>query len=185
MTVGTYFSQAEKACIRRTFPWAESLMESHFKLRRPFWSTHLYDVRTRSHLQQDEVQEGAFAHLCRYARQERGQSEPVDEAHFYRVCLQDGHILDALQRGSSFIRFAPLMLYIATHELIHIVRFALGECDFDMPRERRIQEEEEVHALTRTILKPMSALGIDLVLECFSNDYRIGEASFVAAKEAS
>ena len=33
--------------------------------------------------------------------------------------------------GHSFIRLAPLLLYIAAHELVHVVRFERGEGNFE------------------------------------------------------
>ena len=80
-----------------------------------------------------------------------------------------------MANNDSFIRFFPLMLYIATHELVHILRFNNGECDFDMPFEEREREEDRVHRITRDVLTPVVNSELNLVLECFSNDYRIGD----------
>jgi len=69
----------------------------------------------------------------------------------------------------------PLMLYIATHELIHVVRFNRGEGDFDAPVEEKMQEEEKVHSITRNILQPIADNNLNLVLDCFSDQYHIGD----------
>jgi len=73
---------------------------------------------------------------------------------FYRVCLQDNIILDAVDRANSFIKLSPLMLYIAVHELIHVLRFGSGNIDFNASIEEKEQEEKVVHDLTRNALQP-------------------------------
>jgi len=97
--------------------------------------------------------------------------------NLYRICLQDNRILDAIQRGSSFIKLVPLMLYIATHELVHILRFERGESDFDLPEGERRKEEGRVDAITRSILSPMADHELNLILDCFGSSYRIGHTS--------
>jgi hypothetical protein len=69
------------------------------------------------------------------------------------------------------------MLYIATHELVHILRFDRGESDFDMPVVERTNEEDRVHSITRTILLPVAHPELNLVIDCFSNSYVIGDLS--------
>ena len=95
--------------------------------------------------------------------------------HFYRICLQDDRILDAVERANSFIRLSPLLLYIAAHELVHVIRFERGEGNFDASEEQKSEEEEKVHRITRNLLKPMTDPDLNLVLDCFSNRYRIGD----------
>ena len=67
------------------------------------------------------------------------------------------------------------MLYIAVHEIVHVVRFDSREISFDAPLEEKIVEEEKVHSITRNMLRPVAETGIDLVLDCFSSRYRIGD----------
>jgi hypothetical protein len=95
--------------------------------------------------------------------------------HFYRICLQDDRILDAVERAHSFIRLSPLLLYIAAHELVHVIRFDRGEGNFDALEEEKSDEEEKVHRITRNLLKPTIDSELNLVLDCFSNIYRIGD----------
>ncbi len=61
------------------------------------------------------------------------------------------------------------------HELAHIIRFNKREIDFDAPMEEKMAEEEKVHTITRSMLKPMAGADLNLVLDCFSNRYRIGD----------
>jgi len=170
-----HFNKEEKALIRETFARAERFTGKYFLLPPGAWKVHRYEVKTLEHLEDYEKKEEAFAQLCKYVYQKREDENRSEEFHFFRVCLQDTRILDAVRRGDSFIRFAPLMLYIATHELVHIVRFNRGDSDFDMLLEEKKREEEKVHIITRDVLKPGADSHLNLVLDCFGNDYRIGD----------
>ncbi|HSD94003.1 MAG TPA: hypothetical protein VLA94_01110, partial [Syntrophales bacterium] len=94
----------------------------------------------------------------------------------YRVCLQDNRILNAVERAHSFIRLESLMLYIAVHELVHVIRFGSGQADFNAPGDERLQEEEKVNKITRSALHPVADKDMGLVLDCFSNKYDLLES---------
>jgi hypothetical protein len=170
-----HFTAEEKAAVHRTFLEAGTLAQKHFRLSPSEWKTHRYEVKTYEFLEPYQKSNDAFAQLCKYVYKKRDAQDRRTDFHFFRICLQDHRILDAVKRGGSFIRFAPLMLYIATHELVHILRFNRGESDFDMLTGEKEREEERVHILTRHILKPGADSHLNLVLDCFGNDYRIGD----------
>jgi hypothetical protein len=169
-----FFSAGQIAQAGRAFAEAEQLAVRFFRFTPAEWQTHRYDYKTLAFLERHEVREGAFAHLCKYQLQKADQGEEAG-VHFYRICLQDDRILDAVERGHSFIRLAPLLLYIAAHELVHVVRFDRGEGDIDAAEQERQDEEEKVHRITHDLLKPATDLELNLVLDCFSNRYRIGD----------
>jgi hypothetical protein len=177
MNLPDCFNAAERSRVAETFTYAERLTGKYFGIVPNQGFAQLYDVKTLAQLEHHEVHHTAFAQLCRYSSQRDRDQEPLKDFHFYRICLQDNRILDAVQRGSSFIKLVPLILYIATHELVHILRFERGESDFDMPVRERIREETRVDAITRSILSPMAGHGLNLVLDCFGDGYRIGDAS--------
>lgn len=169
-----YFSKEQISLAGRTFSQAEKLAGRYFQIDPAEWKERRYYVKTLAFLEEHEVHEGAFAHLCKY----QIEKEPVgrDRAfHFYRICLQDNRILDAVDRAHSFIRLSPLLLYIAAHELAHVIRFDRGEGNFDATAEEKSDEEEKVHRITRNLLKPVIDSDLNLVLDCFSNRYRIGD----------
>ena len=172
-----FFRPEEITCTRNAFQNAEKLTSRYFGLVADAWKIHRYDVKTLADLREHEVNESAFAHLCKYHCQVLDRGKHLKGFDFYRVCIQDNRILDALKRGSSFIRLVPFMLYIATHELIHVVRFDRGESSFEMPVEERKKEEERVHHIARQVLKPAASPELDLVLECFNDDRLIGKFS--------
>jgi hypothetical protein len=169
------FNTEERSRVTQAFTRAERLTGRFFEVHPGEWLARRYAVKTLAQLENHEVHASAFAQLCRYSTGRGDEEDSLSEFHFYRICLQDNRILDAIQRGSSFIRLVPLVLYIATHELVHILRFERGESDFDMPPEERAKEERRVDAITRSILSPTADQGLNLVLDCFGNGYRIGD----------
>lgn len=177
MNIQECFNAAERFSVTKTFTYAERLTGKFFGIEPKECLVGRYDVKTLAQLENHEVHETAFAHLCKYSAPQKHDGDPLRGFHFYRVCLQDNRILNAIERGSSFIKLVPLMLYIATHELVHILRFEKGESDFDLPVEERKKEERTVDAITRSILGPRAGRELNLVLDCFGSSYRIGDVS--------
>jgi hypothetical protein len=165
LIMGRFFSPAELNLAGTAFNNAEKIVFRHFRIAPEAEKSFQYDIKTLANLDHHEVKEGAFAHLCKY---EYGDS------YFYRICLQDNHILDAVTRAHSFIKLNPLMLYIAAHELVHVIRFDKGDADFDTPKEEKLREEEKVHSITGDMLQSCMNAELKLVMDCFSNRYQIG-----------
>lgn len=170
-----YFNPAHISLTKSAFVDAEKLAAQYFRISRKELSAHRYDVKTLAYLEDHEVNEGAFAHLCKYYYPKSKETDSHDSFCFYRICLQDDRILDAVERANSFIKLTPLMLYIAIHELVHVIRFECGESSFDAPREEKEAEEKKVHGITRNILQSIVYPDLTLILDCFSNRYRIGD----------
>lgn len=170
-----YFNKSEISLIKGAFDRAERLAESHFRLGHRGLDSHRYEIKTLIQLEEHERNDRAFAHLCRYFCQKNEDVDHPDNFYFFKVCLQDDRIVNAVNRSTPFIKLAPLLLYIAAHELVHVIRFTNGESDFDAPLEEKIREEEKVHSITRDMLKPIAANDLELVLDCFSDKYQIGD----------
>jgi hypothetical protein len=105
-----YFSAEQISLTGRAFAQAEKIAERYFRFGPSEWEESRYDLKTLAFLEEHEVRKGAFAHLCKYQSQKR--ETDGNGLHFYRICLQDDRILDAVERGNSFIRLAPLLLCI-------------------------------------------------------------------------
>jgi hypothetical protein len=174
--MGRYFNPAQISLTGSVFQHAERLMSEYFHLSPEKIRAHRYDVKTLAFLEEHEVRKGAFAHLCKYHyHKEENKDEGERGFHFYRICLQDDRILDAVERAHSFIRLSPLLLYIAAHELVHVMRFDDGQSAFDLSADEKRQEEEKVHGITRDMLQSSLNRDVRLVLDCFSDRYHIGE----------
>lgn len=167
-----YFNAAQMPMTQKAFNDAEKLVSNHFRLSEDQFKKNKYDVKTLAFLEDHEVKDGAFAHLCKYYY-EKPDGFGGNGFNFYRICLQDNIILDAVERANPFIKLSPLMLYIAVHELIHVLRFGNGEIDFDAAREEKEKEEAIVHSLTRNALLPVKAHDLEIVLDCFSSNFKI------------
>jgi hypothetical protein len=168
-----YFNAVQMPMAKRAFNDAENLVSRQFRLSEDQFKKNKYDVKTLACLEQQEIKEGAFAHLCKYSYEKPGgfSGNSKDSFDFYRICLQDNIILDAVERANPFIKLNPLMLYIAVHELIHVLRFSNGQIDFDADREEKEKEEAVVDNLTRAALQPVKCHDLEIVLDCFSSQF--------------
>lgn len=170
-----YFNKTQLPLTNKAFQDAEKLVAHHFRINEDQLKKNRYDVKTLAYLDPSEIKEGTFAHLCKYVYEKPESSVEKTTAtfDFYSICLQDNTILDAVDRANPFIKLNALMLYIAAHELIHVLRFATGEIDFDASLEKKEQEETIVHNLTRSALQPVAHRDLDIILDCFSSSFKI------------
>ncbi|MCX5849335.1 MAG: hypothetical protein NTW65_07780 [Deltaproteobacteria bacterium] len=170
-----YFNTAQLPMAGKAFNDAEKLVSRHFRMSDSELRKKKYDVKTLAFLEEHEVKEGAFAHLCKYSYEKPDgfAGSAKDGFDFYRICLQDNTILNAVERANPFIKLSPLMLYIAVHELIHVLRFGNGEIDFNAAMEEKEKEEDIVHNLTRAALQPVKGYDLEIVLDCFSSNFKI------------
>ncbi len=145
---------------------AEELVSNAYKMSENQWLRRRYDVSTLAELEQGEIVDGPFAQVIRFSGRLKGTSLGSAAYDYYKICLQDHSILAALKRSSKMSLF-PLVLYITTHELIHIVRFSKFLQSFDASPEETLAEEKRVHAKTRTILNPVNISGLAAVLKFY------------------
>ena len=171
----TYFNPEQIALAKKSFAEADMITRRFFGINAKEKKLHRYDVKTRAFLAKHEINGDTFAHLLKYEFNRTHGNDENEGAPilFYRICLQDDVILNAVERADNFVRLAPLLLYVATHELVHVVRFERGESDFYATGQEKRNEEEKVHRLTRNLLKPFADTDMNLVLECFSDQYRM------------
>ena len=141
---------------------AEDSTSNYFKLSQSHWSQHPFDVKTLSGLFGDDIRDNIFALLKRYVPGDDENDQLLRKnRELYVICVQDHQILKALQRDKE-LRLLPLLAYVLTHELVHIVRFCKFQIRYDTEEEAtRDKEENIVHHTTHEILKelPLSNLG--------------------------
>ena len=154
MTAARRFQSSQIILINDAVAMAEELVSNHYKLSAAQWLRRKYDVRTAADLSPGETIAGPFAQVIRYEGRKENADLNSEMFDFYKICLQDLAILEALDR-SPLLRLFPFTLYIITHELIHIVRFTKFLQSFVATANERLAEEVRVHDKTHEILKPV------------------------------
>ncbi len=145
---------------------AEDLVCNHYKMSAAQWLRLRYDIRTLADLAGDEIVHGPFAQVIRYEGKPRGTQLGSATYDFYKICLQDHAILDAL-RAFPELALGSFSLYVIAHELIHIVRFCRFLQHFNASADERMAEEARVHARTRQILGRLALPGAEAVLDFY------------------
>lgn len=152
---------------------AEDVTGNYFKFSHRQWCRHRYDVRTLPLLSCQEISSGVFALLNKgvVVRDECGPI-PRTEDH-YSICVQDHQVLEAVSRDVD-ISLLPLMIYVFTHELVHIVRFSNFLQRFYLPSFKREEEERAVHHITHEILRKVPMPNLAHVLSAYEGHRTCG-----------
>jgi hypothetical protein len=160
------FGPAEFEVLSEVQPIAEELVGEHFHVT-SFGPQHrCYEVVTLATGLEECREPTALAKLCRYDRQERPIGGVHHVSRFYRVCLQDDRLLARVEGG---LELRALLLYVLTHELIHVVRFESYQIHFEATGVAREQEEKIVHALTVDVLASVRGVRADEVAHALAD----------------
>ncbi|MBA7632883.1 hypothetical protein ES703_40438 [subsurface metagenome] len=164
-----YFNQRQLGILGEALDIAEDMTSNYFKLSLSQWKRHPFDVKTLSNLFGEDIKDNTFALLKKYMEAGNGKREPLyKRRESYLICMQDHHILKALRRDSD-LELLPLLAYILTHELVHIVRFCNFQMRFDTQEEHsRVKEERIVHQTTYKILKELSLPSLSYILGSYN-----------------
>jgi hypothetical protein len=109
-----------------------------------------YEVKTLNGLRSSEVADHALAQTLCYRFCKQTELIVIEQGDLYRICLQDHRILEAARQLNTGLQ--PLLTYVLTHELVHVVRFGQQLQSLDMPYQMRHIEERNVDRTTRIIL---------------------------------
>ncbi len=161
------FDQDQREQLQRAAEVSEDAVADHFHLSSSHWERHGLELVSGADLALDEVAAGAFAQVLCY-QVHHGGVRPHD---LYRVCVQDHNILAALALEPTDILF-PLLVYVLTHELIHVVRFTQYQQLYAADEGRREAEETRVHLVTHDLLKERRLKNLELVLACYDRHRR-------------
>jgi len=160
------FRQNEIITVSDALDIAEDATGNFFKTSIAQSNRYGYDVKTLSSLKEGEISNFALAVLSKGMRVLNDFEPRTKTRDFYFICLQDHLILKALRRDRD-LALLPFLVYIFTHELVHIVRFCKFFQRFDVTDRERAEEEEIVHSLTFDILKKSSLAKLDYVLDSY------------------
>jgi len=167
MTLGP-FDYEDMVKVGEGLEISEDRTGNFYKFSAGQWKRHRYDVKTLSSLSRTEIRPNAFALLNKCYRVADASESKSLAQDFYFICLQDHQILRALRRDRH-LGFLPLLVYVFTHELVHIVRFCNFFQRFEISGKSREKEENIVHATTYEILKDLSLPRLDYILESYQN----------------
>ncbi len=145
------FNAAQIKTINSAVAMAEELVSNFYKMSASQWLSRKYDVKTLTDLDRNEIIHGPFAQIIRYKGQKDNTTLGTSTYDFYKICLQDHSILLAMEQSPQ-VQLFPFILYIVTHELIHIIRFSKFFQQFEASAEEKITEERRVHKNTHEIL---------------------------------
>jgi len=165
------FAKEKALTISEALDIAEDITGDYYKFSVDQWKRHRYDVRTGFPSRHRLVSPKAFALLSKYSSRADRLELPARKRDFYLICLQDRQILRAVRRDKN-VDLLALLVYIFTHELVHIVRFCSFYQRFDAKGPSREKEERIVHSTTFDILKDLPLRNLNYILESYS-DHRI------------
>ena len=161
-----YFNNQDLRIIGEALYIAEDVTGNFYRFSIAQWKKHRYDVKTLQSLTQNEISQNAFAMLNWCSRKVNDSDLKTNAHDFYFICLQDHMILNAITRDNN-LGLLPILIYVFTHELIHIVRF----CNFlqraNLSQSKRATEEKIVHKTTFEALKSVSIPTLDYVLDSY------------------
>ncbi len=167
------FHQDHKELLNRAAVIAEEVTSDFFKLSLSHWRRARYDILTLDGLWAEEISSHALALVAKYNGRPQDRLLGSAVFDFYRVCLQDHNILKTLEHCADLSLF-PLLLYIVTHELVHVVRFSQFLALFEAPEEVKQEEEQRVHRLTQKILAPLKVREMSPVMRYYDDQLQGG-----------
>ena len=168
-----YFRQQHKEILKEAAVIAEEVTSDFFKLSGSHWRRARYDILTLEALRAEEISPHALALVAKYNGRHHDRVLQSAVFDFYRVCLQDHNILKMLEKYDDLSLF-PLLVYVVTHELIHIVRFSQFLALFEAPEEGKHEEERRVHRLTQEILAPLKVRDLPPVIKYYDDKLQGG-----------
>lgn len=160
------FSPYDLGIVSDSLAIAEDATSDYYKFSFRQWKRHEYDIKTLRSLTAEELSSFALAVLKRAKRETGIWVSKTRMRDVYFICLQDHLILKAVHRDRR-LDLLPLMIYIFTHELVHIVRFCNFSQRFELTEAARSEEEALVHSRAFDILKGCSIPKLDYVLDSY------------------
>lgn len=160
------FDEKQIECLSRAVIAAEELVSDYYKLSGSEWRLMRYDFKTLRDLLPSEVVHGPLAQILRFTARPGDGFLDADSYDFYKVCIQDHGIIGITGQMPHLDLFA-FLLYIASHELVHIVRFSRFFHGFEASLPQKLAEEKKVHETTMAILSKIGAEGMSDILRFY------------------
>jgi hypothetical protein len=140
------FSAMQRSLVFRALDEAEERTSDYYCIPPFRWEQLRYDLLTRADNGWEPLPESMLARVRCLQRTDR--SRPFD---FYRIELDDRSILTAATRENLGGHLYPFLVYILTHEMVHMVRLS-SILEKDDSFSFNETEEQRVQRVARKIL---------------------------------
>ena len=160
------FSPREFTLIDKALEISEDASCNYYHISASNWKKYGFEISHLAQLSREEITDQCLAQISRYIRVPEHRLPGDFPRDYYRVCLQDHNILQVVEREKR-VELFPLLIYILTHELVHIIRFRKFQQRFDVGPEEKEIEEQKVHQATFNILKPIRKINLEPVLDSY------------------
>ncbi len=160
-----YFSDKHKIILSDAAVIAEEIVGNYFRFSSCEWKKMPYEIKTAQELNNEErIPKHVFAQVLFYTISWEKKRRATDCYQFYRICLNDPLILQEISK--QFILLLPFLVYILTHELVHIVRFSKF---YHLPHisKNKMKEEQIVYKLTFDILSSLKLNGVKEIIDYY------------------
>lgn len=161
-----YFAPGEIRLIDKALEISEDVTCNHYHISTGNWKKYGFEVSNLVQLKEEEITPYGLAQIARYVYPSPYCLPIVSLRDYYRICLQDHNILRVINRNDG-IELFPLMVYILTHELVHIIRFRKFMQRFDVDQEEKEIEEGKVHQTTYQILKSLKGINLNPIFDSY------------------
>jgi hypothetical protein len=142
------FSTLQRSLVFRALDEAEERTSGYYCIPPFRWEQLRYDLLTRADQGWESIPEFMLARVRRL--QQLNRSRPFD---FYRIELNDRSILAAAKRENLIRDLYPFLVYILTHEMVHLVRLSsILDSESDTPGPHDETEEQRVQRISCRIL---------------------------------
>jgi hypothetical protein len=161
-----YFAPGEILLVDTALDIAEDLTCNHYHISAGNWKKYGFEVSNLIQLREEEITSLGLAQIARYVQPNPSRIPVYSPRDYYRICLQDHNILQVVNRKEGIDLF-PLMIYVLTHELVHVIRFRKFMQRFDVDPEAKAIEEERVHQTTYEILRSLKGVNLKPVFASY------------------
>ena len=144
-----HFSPPQRSLVFQALDEAEERTTGYYCIPPFRWDSLRYDLLTRIDHEWEPLPEPMLARVR--CLQKLAQKSPFD---FYRIELNDQTILAAAERENLLSNLYPFLVYILTHEMVHLVRLSsILENWTETLHPFDESEEQRVQGISRKILK--------------------------------
>lgn len=153
----------ERDLVNRATNEAEECTTRYYCIPPHRWQSLHYDLLTEGDSDWQPLPHWVLAKLQCYRWENPSKSRGRD---FYRIQLNDSIILSAAKREQIESDLYPFLVYILTHEMVHLVRLStIFDSEIDIPETG--EEEDRVQRISRQILSGVSHLKLGPILSKF------------------